>query len=139
MKKVEVEIKVPYETRYLALIGKIGEDVVRTLRRMRGDREELAYQVNLVLTEAIANVIHHASNEPCCPHIRISIGVEDGNFVIRVFDEGQGFDMNSLPEPDFQSLEEGGRGVYLIRTVMDEVNYKPFENGYVMEMVKKLD
>lgn len=139
MKNVEVEIKVPYETRYLALIGKIGEDVVRTLRRLRGDREELAYQVNLVLTEAIANVIHHASNEKCLPFIRISLGVRENQFVIKVFDEGQGFDMESLPDPDFQSLEEGGRGVYLIRSVMDEVNYVKYEEGYVLEMVKQLD
>ncbi|PLY12120.1 MAG: anti-sigma factor, partial [Desulfuromonas sp.] len=80
-------------------------DVVRTLRRLRGDREELAYQVNLVLTEAIANVIHHASNEKSLPYIRISLGVRDGDFIIKVFDEGQGFDIETLPEPDFQSLE----------------------------------
>jgi len=139
MKNVEVEIKVPYETRYLGLIGKIGEDVVRTLRRLRGDREELAYQVNLVLTEAIANVIHHASNDACLPYIRVSLGVRDDCFVIQVFDEGQGFDMEALPEPDFQSLEEGGRGVYLIRSVMDEVNYRPLGDGYVLEMIKKID
>jgi len=139
MKKVEVEIKVPYETRYLALIGKIGEDVVRTLRRLRGDREELAYQVNLVLTEAIANVIHHASNETCLPYIRISLGVNDNQFIIRVFDEGQGFDIEKLPDPDFKSLEEGGRGVYLIRSVMDKVSYEPYEDGHVLEMVKAID
>lgn len=139
MKNVEVEIKVPYETRYLALIGKIGEDVVRTLRRLRGDREELAYQVNLVLTEAIANVIHHASNEKSLPYIRISLGVKDNQFMIRVFDEGQGFDIEALPEPDFHSLKEGGRGVYLIRSVMDEVNYVEHEDGYVLEMIKKID
>ena len=52
---------------------------------------------------------------------------------------GQGFDMEALPEPDFQSLEEGGRGVYLIRSVMDEVNYRPLGDGYVLEMIKKID
>jgi len=136
MKNIEVEIKVPYETRYLALIGKIGEDVVRTLRRLRGDREELAYQVNLVLTEAIANVIHHAGSDPGLPYIRASIGVNDDRFVIRVFDEGQGFDIQALPEPDFKSLEEGGRGIYLIRSVMDEVHYTRVDDGFVLEMIK---
>ena len=60
-------------------------------------------------------------------------------FIIKVFDEGQGFDIETLPDPDFKSLEEGGRGVYLIRSVMDKVSYVPCEEGHVLEMVKKID
>ena len=55
--KIEVDIKVPNQTRYLGLIGKIGEDIARTLKKYQGDREELAYHLNLVLTEAMANAV----------------------------------------------------------------------------------
>ena len=39
----EIDIKVPNKTRYLSLIGKIGEDIARTLKEYDGDRSDLAY------------------------------------------------------------------------------------------------
>ena len=53
-KKIQVDIIVPNQTRYLSLIGKIGEDIAKELYRYSGDRETLAYHINLVLTEAMA-------------------------------------------------------------------------------------
>ena len=40
---IEVDIRVPNKTRYLSLIGRIGEDIARELERYSGDRETLAY------------------------------------------------------------------------------------------------
>ncbi len=53
--KVEVDITIPNQTKYLGLIGRIGEDLVHSLGRYTGDREELAYHLNLVLTEAMTS------------------------------------------------------------------------------------
>ncbi len=53
-KEIEVDIKVPNQTRYLSLIGRIGEDIAKELDTYDGDRETLAYHINLVLTEAMA-------------------------------------------------------------------------------------
>ncbi|NIQ95503.1 MAG: ATP-binding protein, partial [Desulfuromonadales bacterium] len=64
---IEIDIKVPNQTRYLGMIGKIGEDIARTLKNYKGDREELAYHVNLVLTEAMSNAIRHACPAPSTP------------------------------------------------------------------------
>ena len=136
--RVEIDIRVPYETRYLSLIGKIGEDLARTLRGIRGDREELAYQINLVLTEAMANAIHHAKCDEGAPAVHISLSVDRDRFVIRVYDQGQGFDLEELPEPNLQSLDEGGRGIYLMRSVMDSVSYRKLKDGQVLEMIKDL-
>ena len=57
---IEVDIKVPNKTRYLSLIGKIGEDIARELEKFSGDKDTLAYHLNLVLTEAMVNAIKHA-------------------------------------------------------------------------------
>ncbi len=56
-KDIELDIKVPNQTKYLSLIGRIGEDIAREIDRFTGDRETLAYQINLVLTEAMTNAI----------------------------------------------------------------------------------
>lgn len=138
MDNIEVDIKVPNQTRYLSLIGKIGEDIARTLKRFRGDREELAYQMNLVLTEAMTNAIRHANEDDPAKEVHITIAILDRKLSIRVYDQGQGFDVTSLPCPDFQGLEEHGRGVYIIRSIMDSVTYRQHDDGHVLEMIKEL-
>ena len=136
--KIEVNIKVPNQTRYLGLIGKIGEDVARALKRYQGDREELAYHINLVLTEAMANAIRHANEGDPEKEVHITIAIRGKRLNIRVYDQGQGFDICSLPAPDFKSLDEHGRGVYIIRSLMDQVTYRRLKCGYVLEMIKTL-
>lgn len=137
---IEVDIKVPNHTRYLSMIGKIGEDIARTLKHYKGDREELAYHVNLVLTEAMSNAIRHACPPPSAPEgIHITISIIKNTLNIKVFDEGAGFDPEKLPPPDFKGEREGGRGFYLINSVMDKVIYRKHEKGYVLEMIKRLN
>lgn len=136
--KIEVDIKVPNQTRYLSLIGRIGEDIARTLKRYHGDREELAYHINLVLTEAMTNAIHHANEGDPEKEVHITITILDRNLNIKVYDQGQGFDVSALPVPDPQNLEDHGRGVYIIRALMDHVSYRRTNGGNVLEMVKLL-
>lgn len=135
----EVNIKVPNQTRYLGLIGKIGEDVARALKRYKGDREELAYHINLVLTEAMANAIRHANEDDPDKEIQITISIASQHLHIKVYDQGQGFDVRRLPAPNFKGLDEHGRGVYIIRSLMDRVTYRKIKSGHVLEMVKNLN
>lgn len=137
-KKIEVDIKVPNQTRYLSLIGKIGEDIAKELDKFDGDRQTLAYHLNLVLTEAMANAIKYAyAGDPeTMVHICISISAEE--ILIKVFDNGQGFDINTIPAPNFEQLEDRGRGIFIIKSLMDKVNYHKHGKGNVLEMAKKL-
>ncbi|MGK2945840.1 MAG: ATP-binding protein [Desulfuromonadales bacterium] len=135
--RITVDIKVPNQTRYLCLIGHIGENIARTLRNYSGDRDKLAYDLNLVLTEAMANAIQHANVDDPTKEVHIEILLVEQRLIIRVFDFGQGFDVEQYLEPR-HPLEEHGRGIYLINTVMDEVSYQTTGVGHVLEMVKNL-
>ena len=137
-KDIEVDIKVPNQTRYLSLIGRIGEDIAKELDKYDGDRETLAYHINLVLTEAMANAIKYANSKGSHKLVHILINISENDLVIKVFDKGQGFDINSIQAPNFEQLEDRGRGIFLIRSLMDSVNYKKVRNGNVLEMSKKL-
>lgn len=137
-KEIEVDIKVPNQTRYLSLIGRIGEDIAKELDKYCGDRETLAYHINLVLTEAMVNTIKYAHPGSHDKLVHILINISEDDLVIKVFDKGQGFDINSIPSPDFEKLEDRGRGIFLIRSLMDSVSYKKTKNGNVLEMSKKL-
>ena len=135
---IEVDIKVPNKTRYLSLIGKIGEDIARELERYSGDKEVLAYHLNLVLTEAMVNAIKHAGPKEPEQMVRIVISLHKDDLTIRVYDDGQGFDINSIPAPNFEELEDRGRGIFLIRSLMDSVCYRKNCKENILEMKKKL-
>ncbi|MBT0662749.1 ATP-binding protein [Geobacter pelophilus] len=138
-KKIQVDIKVPNQTRYLSLIGKIGEDIANELYRYSGDRETLAYHINLVLTEAMANAIRHANASDPDKVVRVVIFFAADELVIQVHDSGQGFDINNIPTPNSENvLEDRGRGISLIRSLMDSVCYRSMADGNVLEMTKKL-
>ena len=135
---IHLEIVVPNETRYLRLIGNLAEVVARTLENYSGDREDLAYHLNLVLTEAMVNAIEHCPSSKNGHPIRVCIYIEGKELHILVYDQGQGFDLEAVPAPDFNALNERGRGIYLIRSLMDKVAYRRTECGNVLEMHKKL-
>jgi serine/threonine-protein kinase RsbW len=137
---VDIEIVVPNQTRYLSMIGKIGENLVRELDLFKGDREALAHHLNVVLTEAMVNAIKHANAADPDKDILIRISASDQEICIKVYDSGQGFDLTSVPEPCFETdqLGEKGRGIFIIRSLMDSVEYKKTNGGNVLEMKKRL-
>ena len=110
MKKnhLEVDIKVPNQTRYLSLIGRIGEDIAKELDKFTGNRETLAHHINLVLTEAMANAIKYAGTENPHKMVHICITISADDILIKVFDHGQGFDINAIPPPNFERAGRPG-------------------------------
>ncbi len=137
--QIEIEITVPNQTRYLSLIGKIGENMAHELGCFQGNRETLGQHLNVVLTEALVNAIKHANAADPDKEVHIRISVSDKDLLIRVYDNGQGFDFNlvsraTCPDP----LNEQGRGIYIIRSLMDSVEYKKSNGGNVLEMKKRL-
>lgn len=135
---IHLEIVVPNKTRYLSLIGNIAEEVARALDDYAGDREALAYHLNLVLTEAMVNAIEHTQPDDDGQTVRVCIFIADKDLRIRVHDHGEGFDLDAVPQPDFDQLDERGRGIFLIRNLMDAVDYRRTECGNVLEMHKRL-
>ncbi len=134
---IQVEVVIPTQTKYLDLIGSIGERVAHELDGYAGDRAALAYQLNSVLTEATSNVIKHAQDDPR-HSVRISIQLQENALIIKVYDHGQGFDLEKVPLPDFDHPKESGMGLYLIRTMMDSVTYARLDEGNVLEIIKYL-
>jgi serine/threonine-protein kinase RsbW len=113
---------------------------VHELNRFKGDREALGHHLNVVLTEAMVNAIKHANAADPEKEIHIRINVSDKELCIKVYDSGQGFDLTAVPDPCFEEdlLGEKGRGIFIIRSLMDSVEYKKANGGNVLEMKKSL-
>ena len=134
---LQIDVVIPTQTKYLDLIGSIGEHIAKQLDNFSGDREALAHHLNLVLTEATTNAIKHATHD-LKDTVRITIHIEDNELNIKVYDHGQGFDLESLPGPDFDQPKESGMGLFFIRTLMDTVTYTKQDDGNVLEIIKYL-
>ena len=92
--------------------------------------------VEIALREAMANAIIHGNHEDRRKHVHVSCRCEPGEVSIAVKDEGKGFDINNVPDPtapeNIGSVH--GRGIHVIRALMDEVRFE--ERGAVIHMRK---
>jgi serine/threonine-protein kinase RsbW len=135
---LSAEIEVPSQTRYLRLIGNIAEEIGKEVDVAQRNDDGLAWVLNLALTEAVANAIKHGRSNVLRSTVRISISVNADILCARVYDWGAGFDLEALTAHDFADLDEHGRGIFLIRAVMDSVEYRRTTDGNILEMRKNV-
>jgi len=129
-------IIIPGQTQYLNLIGKLCVNIVKGLYLEKTAKESLTQNINTVLTESIVNSIKHGGAHSLNNKIRITIKINKNVLTISVFDNGQGFDLYKIPKKTLGSdlLKERGRGIHIIRTLMDSVVYRKSVKGNLLEM-----
>lgn len=96
------------------------------------------FKVKLALGEALANAVKHGRVRDTAAGVQVDVDVSPRRIICTVRDEGEGFDFEHLPDPTRdENLEKGsGRGVYLIRSLMDRVSFS--DCGREITMVKFL-
>jgi serine/threonine-protein kinase RsbW len=136
----DVDITLPSHTRCLRMIGRIGEKVAQEIDCPEEIREVLPGQLAVVLTEGLVNAIEHAKNIDPDKEIHVRINVSNNSLQVRIYDHGVGFDLDTVPTPCFSSngMEDKGRGIFILRSLMDTVKYTRFDGGNVLEMKKNL-
>lgn len=94
------------------------------------------FHVQMALEEAIVNAIEHGNHRDLSKHVSIQFKLTDTQAVMRITDEGAGFDHRNLADPTEEDRVDKprGRGVHLIRNLMTEVVYN--EQGNEVYMVK---
>ena len=93
--------------------------------------------IEMALREALANAVIHGNGENSCKRVYVACRCYmDGEVSITVRDEGRGFDCNAIPDPTSREnlLFTYGRGIYLMKTLMDEIT---FEEGGALVMMRK--
>ena len=90
--------------------------------------------VKVSLTEAVTNAIHHGNRGDVHKNVTVEFILEEDLLKVRVQDEGEGFDPDSLPDPTAPGtiLCEGGRGVFLMRRLSDDIQF--LNEGRLVEM-----
>ena len=103
---------------------------------------EVIFNVNLVLEEAVVNVINYAYPKEKHESIYLSARLHEGSIVLVLTDTGMEFDPTMVPEADITlSADErqiGGLGIFLIRQIMNEVKYERIDGKNILTLEKKL-
>lgn len=88
--------------------------------------EDLAYKVLLLTTEAVTNAIEHGNALDPSKSFSLELHAGDEQLSILVEDEGSGFERKGVANPlrEENLLDDGGRGLYLMETLADEVAYE---------------
>ncbi len=126
----------------LESLAEISDFVVRSARAAGLD-DKGTWEVQLAVDEAATNIILHAYRDGEEGPITVHAEVKGGEFVVCLHDHGVPFNPASVPDPDLHSpLEErktGGLGLYLMRKLMDRVEFHFDEDGYnVVTLAKRL-
>jgi serine/threonine-protein kinase RsbW len=98
-----------------------------------GSRLNLNFRVGV--TEALANAVLYGNGSQSEKPVRVEVSLDYERVEVCVHDEGAGFDPDGVPDPTLPEYRErtGGRGVFLIRKLMDEVSYN--ERGNAVRLV----
>ena len=131
-----VELRQSLSSKVAAISPFVDQLMRFVLNFRRADESEI--DIEMALLEALANAVIHGSGCSSCKSVYVTCRCYmDGEVVITVRDEGKGFDSSTLPDPTFREnlLFTHGRGIYLIKTLMDEVSFQ--EGGAVVLMRKR--
>lgn len=96
--------------------------------RFEGSRLNLNFRVGMC--EALANAVIYGNRRDPEKQVRVEVELNPERVEVRVIDQGPGFDPGHVPDPTLpDNLERpGGRGIFLLRKLMDEVEYSPRGN-----------
>ena len=103
---------------------------------------DIVFNLNLVLEEAVVNIINYAYPTEEHESIYLSARMHEGSIVLVLTDTGKEFDPTAAPEADVtlsaDDRQIGGLGIFLIRQIMNEVKYERIEGKNVLTLEKKL-
>lgn len=124
----------PCSLRHRALAVRLVAEACRLVRGdSGGDEQAPAYDLrdpfDAELVSAFAeiynNIALHAYGRREGENVEITIRIDGRDMTVEIRDSGATFDMSTVPEPDLDSLPEGGMGLHIARAMLDEVAYEP--------------
>jgi serine/threonine-protein kinase RsbW len=91
--------------------------------------------MKVAVSEACSNAVKHSEDNK----VIINFNLLNNGIQIEIIDNGKGYDVDSIETPDLSNPKEGGLGLFIIQTLMDEVNISSRGNqGTTIKMTKYL-
>lgn len=140
LQRVDVELSFGSDLIYLDLV----QDVSDRISTLVGFDEDATYWVGLSVREAVTNAIQHGNRSDRAKKVHLSFTVKPDRLVISVRDQGEGVDEREIPDPldEKNLLKPGGRGIFFVRSFMDNVRFSNCPEGgneLIMEKLRNQD
>lgn len=114
------------------------EQTAEKMAAAAGFDEDAAFHITMAVREAAVNAVLHGNEYD--PDKKVTATFEDNgkSLVFTISDQGKGLDPDSLPDPlAEENLMRGtGRGIFLIRSFMDEVHFRQLHPGTELTLIK---
>ncbi|HET9087961.1 MAG TPA: ATP-binding protein [Acidobacteriaceae bacterium] len=117
------------------------EETAGELAQKSGLDEDQVFQITMAVREAAVNAVIHGNAYDSQKKIMACFENTGKSLIIRISDEGKGLDPSTLPDPlaPENLLSGSGRGIFLIRSFMDEVHFKLLNPGTELTLIKHLE
>jgi len=118
------------------------EELARRVSTTAGFDEDDQHKIEMAVHESVINAIWHGNKNDPSKQVWLRFQIFDDRLEIQVRDQGIGFDPSSVANPlkEENLLNVSGRGIFLIRTFMDEYRVKKLEGqGTEVTLVKRLN
>lgn len=114
------------------------EQMAESFALRAGFDEEGVCDIVLVVREAAVNAVLHGNRHDPTKVIRAEFAVTSETLTIQISDEGEGFDPERVVDPLLEEnrLRTSGRGVFLMRSIMDEVNFMHLNQGTKITLIR---
>jgi len=117
------------------------QTVLTHVTSLLGFEDDAAHYMSVAVRESVVNAIKHGNREDERKRVSVSFVIHPKALEVEVLDEGPGFDPGRIPDPvaDENLLKTDGRGIFFMRSFMDEVTYSfPPKGGTLVRLVKRL-
>jgi serine/threonine-protein kinase RsbW len=121
-------------------IEKVDVFVESCATRLGFSQDALA-DIGICVTELVMNAIVHAHKEQADIPVEIQVQCHQDGMMVSVRDYGPGFETAMIPDPTSPEniLEDHGRGILIVRAMMDDVKVTRLDDGMKIEIFKKLN
>ncbi|GAB4327162.1 MAG: ATP-binding protein [Flammeovirgaceae bacterium] len=114
---------------------RIVESFVEQAKEKFRFNDDIFGNIMIAVTESVNNAIIHGNKQDKEKNVHLTVEYDNNNIAFTVEDEGNGFDIHQLPDPTApENLNKiGGRGIFLIKNLADEVKF--VDNGRKVKMI----
>jgi serine/threonine-protein kinase RsbW len=119
----------------------VAENICTRMAESAGFGEDDCYRISMAVREGVVNAFHWGNEEQSDKKIFLTLQVQENKLVVSITDQGRGFDVSDIPDPlaEDNILKTSGRGIFLMRTFMDEwMVRRSNEGGAMLVMAKRL-
>lgn len=133
--KEDNRIIIPSSLNFLREVDEFVEEKLRA----QGIEPSLVADIAISVTEVVTNAVAHGNKNDPDKKVTVSVKVDRKQVTIRVEDQGGGFDPQHLANPlaEENLLKDAGRGIFIVKSLMDEVKFEMNSKSGTTVILKK--